>query len=107
MGAFKEQLGDTPFRLPSPPASRAFSGPAYDPARDHARLKGQLLSIFNLMRDGQWRTLSAIAAATHEPEASVSAQLRHLRKPKYGGWKVEKQRRGGGWEYCVLPGSSQ
>lgn len=111
MGAFKDQLGDTPF-LPSPPPSRAFSGPAYDPALDHTRLKGQLLAIFNLMRDGRWRTLSEIATATREPEASVSAQLRHLRKPKYGSWKVEKRRRTyplgqGGWEYQVLPGNPQ
>ena len=105
MGAYKDQLGDTPFRLPDPPPSQAFSGPAYDPDFDYARLKGQLQRIFDLMRDAQWRTLAAISAATGEPEASVSAQLRHLRKPRYGSWIVEKRRAGGGWEYRVLPPS--
>jgi hypothetical protein len=28
---------------------------------------------------------------THYPPASISAQLRHLRKPEYGGFVVEKQ----------------
>lgn len=38
-----------------------------------------------------------------DPAASVSAQLRHLRKPRFGGFVVEKRPRGdrerGLWEY--------
>lgn len=30
---------------------------------------------------------------THYGEASISAQLRHLRKPQHGGFVVEKRRR--------------
>jgi hypothetical protein len=40
-----------------------------------------------------WLTLHELARLTGYGEASVSAQLRHLRKPEYGGFVVEKQRR--------------
>jgi hypothetical protein len=59
------------------------------------------------MRDGQWRTLYEIAKATGDPETSTSAQLRHLRKPRFGGYVVEKRRRtatAGTWEYRLLIG---
>jgi len=32
-----------------------------------------------------WLTLDELARLTHYPPASISAQLRHLRKPEYGG----------------------
>lgn len=40
-----------------------------------------------------WMTLEELANKTQFPPASISAQLRHLRKPAHGGWVVEKQRR--------------
>src|ERR1700704_3316156 len=40
-----------------------------------------------------WLTLDELAKLTHYPPASISAQLRHLRKPEYGGFVVEKQPR--------------
>jgi len=40
-----------------------------------------------------WMTLGELAAKTKYPPASISAQLRHLRKEEYGGWVVEKRRR--------------
>lgn len=59
--------------------------------------------IFLLMRDGHWRTLDEIAAATYSPAASVSAQLRHLRKPKHGAHIVAKRHRGEGiFEYQLI-----
>ena len=42
---------------------------------------------------GTWLTLDELAKLTHYPPASISAQLRHLRKPEYGGYAVEKQTR--------------
>ena len=52
---------------------------------------------------GGWLTLGEIAELTAYSEASVSAQLRNLRKPKFGGYVVEKRRRryrgAGQWEY--------
>jgi hypothetical protein len=40
-----------------------------------------------------WLTLHEIAELTRFGEASISAQLRHLRKPMFGGYRVEKRRR--------------
>jgi predicted transcriptional regulator len=84
-----------------------FDGPAYVPALDQARLTGQLQTIFTLMRDGQWRTLREVETATGFPQASISAQLRHLRKQRFGSYQLEKRRRGietrGLYEYRLLP----
>ena len=57
-----------------------------------------------------WLTLDELAKLTHYPPASISAQLRHLRKAEYGGFVVEKRCRetgkgvrgedfGAVWEY--------
>ena len=43
------------------------------------------------MNDGRWRTLREIATLTGDPEASISAQLRHLRKPRFGAYEVERE----------------
>jgi len=81
-----------------------FDGPTYDDTRDGDRLRAQLLRVRALMRDHQWRTLAEIAAATNDPEASVSARLRDLRKPKFGGWHVERQYLHDGlWQYRLAP----
>lgn len=70
------------------------------------RLGAQLRRIFQLMRDGRWRTLDEIAEVTGDPAASVSAQLRHLRKPRFGSHTVERRVRGshvgGLYEYQLL-----
>ena len=88
-------------------SSPHFNGPAYDPTFDQERLTGQIARIYELMSDGEWRTLSEIAAETGDPQASISAQLRHLRKPRFGAFIVERQSRGdratGLYEYRVLP----
>ena len=85
-----------------------FDGPAYQPEHDHARLTGQILRVWDLMRDGYWRTLQEIADRTGDPPASISAQLRHLRKERFGLHTVERRSRGdrasGLWEYRVLVG---
>lgn len=80
-----------------------FNGSDYDPARDDVRLTGQLLRVWNIVSTGAWLTLRQIAAATGDPESSISAQLRHLRKPRFGGHTVEKRYVGNGlFEYRVL-----
>jgi hypothetical protein len=68
-----------------------FNGPDYDPQLDNERLSQQHARIRDLMLDARWRTLSEIAYATGYSTASISAQLRHLRKPRFGGYTVEKQ----------------
>ena len=68
-----------------------FDGSDYVRERDDVRLKGQLLRVWELMSDGKWRTLGEIARATGDPESSVSAQLRHLRKERFGAHTIEKE----------------
>ncbi len=72
-------------------------------AADCARLEGQTKRIYNLMIDGAWRTLSEIERITGDPQPSISSQLRHLRKPRFGGFVLNKRRRNRGtWEYQLL-----
>lgn len=54
------------------------------------------------MLDGKWRTVADISQATGDPENSVQAQLRHLRKPRFGAYIVSRQREGGGLYYYYL-----
>jgi hypothetical protein len=42
---------------------------------------------------GAWLTLRELSRMTGFGEASISAQLRHLRKPQYGSFVVQKRRR--------------
>ena len=84
---------------------RRFDGPDVDAVLDEGRLDRQYDAVFGLMRDGQWRTLAEISAATGAPESSVSARLRDMRKVRFGAHVVNRRRRGDGqrglWEYQV------
>ena len=73
-----------------------FDGSDYVPARDDLRLEGQLLRVFTLMQDGEWRSLEDISGHTGDPPASISAQLRHLRKPRFVSYTVNKKYMGNG-----------
>lgn len=78
-----------------------FNGPDLQPA-DHERLADQITRIRTLMLDGKWRMLCEISTLTRSPEASVSAQLRNLRKPRFGGYTVNRRYLGGGcYEYAI------
>jgi hypothetical protein len=63
-------------------------GETFDRQRDGKRLNAQCLRVFEAMRFGDWRTLSSLALVTGDPEASVSARLRDLRK---AGHTVERR----------------
>jgi hypothetical protein len=76
------------------PSSPRFDGSDYDPRFDDQRLKKQIGRVWACMSDGLWRTLAEIQAETGDPQASISAQLRHLRKPRFGGYVVNKRARG-------------
>jgi hypothetical protein len=105
-------------------------GPVFEEAKDRGRLLTQMEVIRDVMlsaaecageivgqshlqmwdaaqiaADGGWMTLREIAELTNYGEASISAQLRHLRKPHFGGFLVVKRRRGpratGAWEYRI------
>lgn len=84
-----------------------FNGSDYQPARDDARLTEQQARILEAMGDGAARSLSHIATLTGDPEASISAQLRHLRKPKHGSFVVSKTYHGDGlYRYSVTRGAT-
>ena len=79
-------------------------GPEYVEELDGARIHKQMDTIreFMLSHWPKWFSLAEIEKALDYPQASISAQLRHLRKPKFGSYNVEKQRRSNGtWEYRV------
>lgn len=67
-----------------------FNGADYNHQRDSARLENQYHRIFSAMQDGQPRTLKQIAELTNDPESSISAQLRHMRKPRFGGHTINR-----------------
>ena len=79
-------------------------GAAYEPKIDAKRLVNQHARIKTFMLEHSWCTLAELAGILDYPEGSISAQIRHLKKPQFGSYKVEKRRRnseGGTWEYRV------
>lgn len=87
--------GDLPLFAPQPerPLKAAFAGAVYSPGDDDARLTDQLARVFGVLKVGGWLTVAELSGKTGDPAPSVSAQLRHLRKPRFGGWNIEKRRR--------------
>ena len=86
-----------------------FNGSNYDAVFDHARLSGQIQRVHECMKDGMWRTLDEIAKQTtamkkaaakdgvevsEDGASSISAQLRNLRKQRFGSYTVSKRSRG-------------
>ncbi len=70
-----------------------FDGATFDEELDGGRLNKQFSRINQFMKDGKWHTLREISKATGAPEASASAQLRNLRKDRFGAHKVNRRRR--------------
>ena len=78
---------------------------------DRRRQRDVLCDVMLSARECEtWLTLDELAKLTHYPPASISAQLRHLRKPQFGGFVVRKRQRTSGkilrgedfgtvWEY--------
>jgi len=84
-----------------------FGGETFNNELDGARLKKQLNDVFVVMGDNHFRTLHEIHVITSHPIQSILARLRDLRKAKFGGYQVNRRRRGHGFEgileYQVLP----
>jgi len=94
------------FDSPAIASDADFSGAEYEADRDMARLSSQLGRIWCIVKDGKWRTLEQLQQDVNfvwgrfDPLPSISAQLRNLRKPKFGGYRVERRHVGGGlFEY--------
>ena len=81
-------------------------GVTYDPAVDGDRLGAQMIRVLDCMLDGHWRSLRQIAAITDDPEASISARLRDVRKI-WGEDAMESRRvpgidpKRGVWQYKI------
>jgi hypothetical protein len=107
-------------RIPEGVRASAASKPGEYDAR---RLRSQREIIRDVMVSAAdcetWLTLGELRALTRYGEASISAQLRHLRKNENGGYEVVKRHREGGrpggrpgtdgrgecvWEYRVTRG---
>lgn len=93
-------------RLPRPTPDP--DGRTFRPALDRDRLGAQAQRVWNEMMDGEWHTLAGLAAATGDPEASVSARLRDFRKDGWGGHVVVAEREptllgDGTWRYRLVP----
>ena len=84
------------------------SGKTFYRVRDGERLSRQAKAVWYLMRDKKWRTLPEISDKLGEPQQSVSARLRDLRKDRFGGWDVQRQYVANGvWAYRVLKPQEQ
>jgi len=77
----------------------SFDGADFNQELDGARLTGQICRVYTIMKDGSWRSVAEIQTAIFkkfkvlDPEPSISAQLRNLRKPQNGANAVEGRRR--------------
>lgn len=83
-----------------------FDGETYSRLLDKLRLTGQLRAVAEVLADQQWHTLRELADRCGGSEAGVSARLRDLRKERFGGFEVERERvaETGLWRYrLVLP----
>lgn len=93
--------------VPTPtfPAAPLFDGHTYDEDRDRERLSTLLGRVYEAMHDTDWWTLAELARHTGGSEASVSARLRDLRKPRFGGHTVQRTRTllGGLYHYRLIP----
>ncbi len=92
--------------LPEP--APQFKGKTYDPAKDENRLRKQLGRVWEVMSDGEWYTLAQLKLRCHvlkadggwDSETGISARIRDLRDPEFGGYNTESRRvHKGLWEY--------
>jgi len=79
-----------------------FDGFHYEPKKDRYRLAGQMQEIFDVIEKAdKWLTLDEINEyfwgkwSRRLPEASISAQLRNLRKERFGGHDIKGRYRNG------------
>lgn len=84
-------------------------GETYLPERDEQRLTTQLDAVQELMKDGRWYTLESLrnqvrsVTQKHATESSISARIRDLRKPEFGGYEMQHRHVSNGlWEYRMV-----
>jgi hypothetical protein len=83
-------------RLLAPPDQNPDAPAGIESRDDEIRLNKQQARVWAVMKDESWHTLPELAERTGDPEASISARLRDLRKYKYGGHELERDHLGSG-----------
>ena len=73
-----------------------FDGDDYVANRDNTRLTNQIDKVRMYMENAGYLTVKQIAADLKQPEPSVSAQIRNLRKDRFGARTVNREYRGNG-----------
>ncbi len=68
-----------------------FDGNDYVHERDKERLGTQLDQIREFMEGKEYLTLQEISDATGHPHSSVSAQIRNLRKERFGSRVIDRK----------------
>lgn len=88
-----------------------FDGQTYEPSLDKERLAKQARAVYEIMIDGEWRSLRSIVEAcvardVWPSEAGVSARLRDFRKEAFGSHTVNRRRaepgQGGHFQYQLI-----
>jgi hypothetical protein len=83
----------------SAPAPRFDSGVELTKA-DHQRLGAQIQRVLSVLSDGGWYSVPDLQDCiwaqfrVRDPEPSLSAQIRNLKKSKHGGHTIERKREG-------------
>jgi hypothetical protein len=71
-----------------------FDGASYVAEHDQVRLSGLLARVFYELSNGRWYTLRELQEQCGGSEAGISARIRDLRKTRFGGYTIERRRRG-------------
>jgi hypothetical protein len=71
-----------------------FDGQTFEPHHDLARLSTQLKRVEAAMLGGSWFTLRELQALCGGSEAGISARIRDLKKQRFGGYIIDRERRG-------------
>lgn len=83
-------------------AQEPFDGITYQD-KDYTRLSGQLLRVFEVMKDGRWYGASQLCELANVSPLSITARIRDLRKPKFGSHTIERKLISGGYhEYRLV-----
>lgn len=92
---------------PRHPQAPMFDGETYSKQFDCERLTGLMRAVYDLMKDGEWRTAAEIKDIIQRgSEGGIGARMRDLRKAKWGSHDVPSRRRGdeknGLYEYRMV-----
>ena len=94
-----------PFESEVMASRQHYDGKTYEPKLDQIRLSGQTKRVWQAMIKGFWWSLSSLGEYTGDPEGSISARIRDLRKTKFGSHTIERRREGdsGLFVYRLIP----